>query len=101
MLFHRALAWLGVLAMDFIALSVCEASLPREISSAHLTVTNRHHQKRVLKMECIADMSRFTSRPMKKKPGPSAGIPRASGERNSPVGNGTVPNNQVSLSRGF
>jgi hypothetical protein len=36
---------------------------------------------------------------MKKKAGPSAGIPRASGERNSPVGNGTLPNNQVSLSR--
>ena len=29
---------------------------------------------------------------MKKKAGPSAGIPRASGERNSPVGNGTQPN---------
>jgi hypothetical protein len=38
---------------------------------------------------------------MKKKAGPSAGIPRASGERNSPVGNGTFPNNQVSLSRDY
>jgi hypothetical protein len=52
-------------------------------------------------MEIIADMPRFTYRPMKKKAGPSAGIPRASGERNSPVGNGAVPNNQVSLSCDF
>jgi hypothetical protein len=86
-----------VLEMDFIVLSTYEASRPREISSAHLTVIAYHHQKLVLKIECIADMSQFTFRPMKKKAGPSAGIPRASGERNSPVGNGAFPNNQVSL----
>jgi hypothetical protein len=87
------------LVMDFIALSTYESSRPREISSAHPTLIACHHQKLVQKIECITDMSRFTSRPMKKKAGPSAGIPRASGERNSPVGNGTFPNNQVSLSR--
>jgi len=39
----------------------------------------------------------FCYRPMKKKGGGTlAGIPRASGERNSPVGNGAFSNNQVS-----
>jgi hypothetical protein len=93
--------WRGyyVLGMDFIALSTYEASRPREISSAHPTLMACHHQKLDLKIEYITDMSRFIYRPMKKKAGPSAGIPRASGERNSPVGNGSFPNNQVSLSR--
>lgn len=44
----------------------------------------------------MADMMLFNHRPMKKKGGTLAGIPRASGERNSPVGNG-ASHNQVSL----
>lgn len=36
--------------------------------------------------------------PVKKKGGIVAGIPRASGERNSPVGNGVSAENKVSLS---
>jgi hypothetical protein len=44
----------------------------------------------------IANSNLFTNRPMKKKGG-TAGIPRASGERNSPTGNGTFPINQVSF----
>jgi hypothetical protein len=87
--------------MVFIALSSYEASPPGEISSAHLNIMACHHQKLVLTIECITNISRFPSRPMKKKAGPSAGIPRASGERNSPVGNGSFPNNQVSLSRDY
>jgi hypothetical protein len=45
----------------------------------------------------MADTLPFTYRPMKKKGGTLAGIPRASGERNSPVGNGASSHNQVSL----
>jgi hypothetical protein len=44
-----------------------------------------------------ANMFTFYCRPMKKKGGGTlAGIPRASGERNSPVGNGASSNVQVS-----
>ncbi len=83
--FHRFICTRGIAAsQDFIA-----TPHPHSLPSS----------KTPLKMKCIADMSRFTHRPMKKKAGPSAGIPRASGERNSPVGNGTFPNNQVSLFR--
>jgi hypothetical protein len=39
----------------------------------------------------------FYHSPMKKKGGTLAGIPRASGERNSPVGNGASSGNQVRL----
>jgi len=41
-------------------------------------------------------MRQFYYSPMKKKGATLAGIPRASGERNSPVGNGAVSHNQVS-----
>jgi hypothetical protein len=44
-----------------------------------------------------ANATPFYHSPMKKKGGTLAGIPRASGERNSPVGNGTFSHNQVRL----
>lgn len=44
-----------------------------------------------------ANATPFYHSPMKKKGGTLAGIPRASGERNSPVGNGAFSHNQVSL----
>jgi len=44
-----------------------------------------------------ANATSFYHSPMKKKGGTLAGIPRASGERNSPVGNGAFSHNQVSL----
>lgn len=48
-----------------------------------------------IKMHQIANELFFLYRPMKKKGGGTlAGIPRASGERNSPT-NGAFPNNQV------
>jgi hypothetical protein len=67
--------------------------LARQISS-NPTSTTFYHQN-MLK-ENTADTNGIIYRPMKKKAGPSAGIPRASGERNSPVGNG---GNQVRLFR--
>jgi hypothetical protein len=44
-----------------------------------------------------ANATPFYHSPMKKKGGTLAGIPRASGERNSPVGNGAFSHNQVRL----
>jgi hypothetical protein len=57
--YHSIVLWRGfaVLLMDFIALSIYEVSRPREISSAHLTFIGCHHQKLVLKIKFIADMS--------------------------------------------
>lgn len=55
-----------------------------------------HFTFRALQSLHDANMSTLY-RPMKKKGGGTlAGIPRASGERNSPVGNGASSNNQVS-----
>jgi hypothetical protein len=54
------------------------------------------HRHYALWMQQIANIVSFASRPMKKKGGTLAGIPRASGERNSPTGNGAFSNNQVS-----
>ncbi len=69
---------------------------------ARLFITNVNFHilassKTSFRAEHFADMARFKYSPMKKKAGPSAGIPRASGERNSPVGNGALPHNQVRL----
>jgi hypothetical protein len=57
-----------------------------------------HHHHLDLWMHQMANMILSLFRPMKKKGGVTpAGIARASGERNSPTGNGAFSNNQVSF----
>jgi len=76
------------------------------IAVAHNATRAILHHFRVLAFDSIiktrifenyANAISFYHSPMKKKGALPAGIPRASGERNSPVGNGAFSHNQVSL----
>jgi hypothetical protein len=73
-----------------IAVAQCDRPLPHRV---HASLCDLIIRTRLF--EDYANAISFYDSPMKKKGALPAGIPRASGERNSPTGNGAFPHSQV------
>jgi hypothetical protein len=75
-----------------IAVAQCDRPLPHRVRASLCDLIIRTRLS-----EDYANATSFDNSPMKKKGALPAGIPRASGERNSPTGNGAFSHSQVRL----